>query len=149
MEKRIIIGECAKIEREDLENICGDFDGKQLVDLKLHLLNTIGEEGISILSVEDFCELSNDELFDADDCWISSVNVEVGDIIYSDDEREAIIEELVDNDITDIRQAIGFEDVSFLADVLRGNGWTGYMQLNDTQLQTEYNEMLGMREEAE
>lgn len=54
--------------------------------------------------------------------------------------RDTMIDFLVNNDIDDIRQAIMQDDIEFLDNVLRGEGWKPYNQLNDKEIEEEYNE---------
>lgn len=71
----------------------------------------------------------------------------IGDECTVMSDRELKVEILVNYDIDEVKKGIAIEDVSFLADVLSGNGWKPYNQLTDEQIETEYNEMLAMKKE--
>jgi hypothetical protein len=53
--------------------------------------------------------------------------------------RDKIIQELVQEDIEDIKQAMQSNDYEFLDRVLRGEGWNGYDNMTDKELSEEYN----------
>ena len=57
-------------------------------------------------------------------------------------ERQEVINDLVIQDIDDITQAIYQNDFEFLTNVLTGNGFTGYNNLTNRELEIEYNERL-------
>jgi len=143
MERFIIIANCGTIERADLENLCAEYDGKHhsLLRTKLNTISSNSDINFSMVTVSEFCDMLNDEVFNADDNWVHNVTLETSEILYTDDERFKIIDTLVDNDIIDVKQGLYNDDVSFLSDVLMGNGWNGYMKLNDTQLQVELEAM--------
>lgn len=54
--------------------------------------------------------------------------------------REEMIDALVERDIQSILWSLQHDDTEFLNAVLRGDGWTPYNQLTDSQLQEEYKE---------
>ena len=142
MKEYIVVVNCKTMDREDLGNLCETFNGKHITDFR-QKLNSIESKAsllINLITVSEFCTFSNDELFDVEDNWIQSVQLEDSEIIFTDTERFEIIDKLVDNDVEDIRQALANEDASFLSDVLMGNGYTGYMKLNDGELQIEITE---------
>lgn len=52
--------------------------------------------------------------------------------------RERMIDRLTDDDIDTISQGISAGDMSYLNDILCGNGWTQYNRMTDRQLDNEY-----------
>ena len=67
----------------------------------------------------------------------------------SSEEREKLIDELIDEDIQLIsRDILSYGDTSFLACILHGGGgWKQYCYLSDEEIQIEYEEMKGEDEE--
>ena len=52
--------------------------------------------------------------------------------------REQKTDWLVNQDIEDIKRGLANNDVEFLNNVLRGEGWTGYNKLTDKELNEEF-----------
>ena len=53
-------------------------------------------------------------------------------------QKEMMIDRLVQNDVTDITQALNNGDCEFLHRVLTGEGWKPYNQLTDEEVISEY-----------
>jgi hypothetical protein len=68
---------------------------------------------------------------------------EVDDFVLDADDREKMVALLTDDDIDTISQGISAGDMSYLNDILCGNGWTQYNNMTDIQINTEYNERFG------
>lgn len=56
--------------------------------------------------------------------------------------KKQMINELVRQDIDDIRQALYQNDIEFLDRVLRGEGWKPYNQLSKVYIKEEYKSRL-------
>ncbi|RLF07495.1 MAG: hypothetical protein DRJ64_02870 [Thermoprotei archaeon] len=54
--------------------------------------------------------------------------------------REQLIEELINDDITQITNDLAIGDMSYIAEILRGDGFTSFNNLTDEQLEAEHKE---------
>ena len=124
------------VNEENLDILC-----KQINDMSCY--DKVGPEFYAIDSSMSFTD--NDRSPHIVSTWLNhlgSLRVTAGNVGYTYITDEMKIDELVSYDIENIKNDIAYGDASYLADVLSGNGFTGYYQLTSSQLDTEYNEML-------
>lgn len=69
-------------------------------------------------------------------------------MLFNNKTREQLIEEMVNQDIKDIKQGMDTGDLSFLNDVLSGCGWKPYSQLTDDEIVCEHKEREANNEDA-
>ena len=77
-----------------------------------------------------------DEIFSlAESIFKTMMNIST---VVLEEERETMIDRMVNDDINSIRDSMYNDDISFLDSVLRGSGWTPYQTLSDDQIIKEY-----------
>jgi len=98
------------------------------------------------LTKEQICNLAYGREQSVHDGTVNVIIALEEEKTLSDDERQKMIEALVDEDIKDIRQAMFQDDYEFLNYVLRGSGFYPYELCSDQVIKSEYEERIKVKE---
>ena len=114
--------------------------------MKFHIVDEdyeVIDSGNNMLELRLVCKGTNDRI--GGECQVIT-NAEL--ISHQADlkVRETMIEELTTYDIDNIQKDLSIGDLSYLAAVLSGDGFTAYRNLTLEQLKVEHNEMLASQE---